>query len=134
MKMRIGLGIAAALVAAAPAGAQTAAVNSGAVPAAAMGAAMAGPAPGRPKVPPGYLTAKPPVDILKLLPPPPAPGSAQDIADRTIYSTSAVGIDGPAWNAAKRQLNPTSPDFMGQLSCAVGTKLSPETTPTAMAM
>ncbi|MBC7520675.1 MAG: phosphatase PAP2 family protein, partial [Sandarakinorhabdus sp.] len=90
--------------------------------------------PGRPKVPPGYLTGKPPVDILKLLPPPPAPGSAQDIADRTIYATSAAGVDGPAWNAAKRQLNPTSPDFMGQLSCAVGTKLSPETTPTAMAM
>ena len=134
MKMRIGLGVAAALSLAAPAGAQTAMVNSGAVPAAAMSAAMAGPAPGRPKVPPGYLTGKPPVDILKLLPPPPAPGSAQDIADRTIYATSAAGIDGPAWNAAKRQLNPTSPDFMGQLSCALGTKLSPETTPTALAM
>jgi acid phosphatase (class A) len=135
MRYRAGLIAVAAFFAAAPVAAQPAAsadANTGSIPAAAMAAAMT-PSP-RSKVPPGYLTGKPPVDVLKLLPPPPAPGSAQDIADRTIYATSAAGIDGPAWNAAKRQLNPTSPDFMGQLSCALGTKLSPETTPTAMAM
>lgn len=135
MRNRAGLIAVAAFVATMPAAAQpaaSAAANTGQVPAAAMAAAM-NPSP-RSKVPPGYLTGKPPVDTLKLLPPPPVPGSAQDIADRTIYATSAAGIDGPAWNAAKRQLNPTSPDFMGQLSCAVGTKLSPETTPTALAM
>ena len=73
------------------------------------------------KLPPGYLAGQPPIDILKLLPPPPAPGSAQDIADRMIYATSAQGIDGPAWNAAKLQLDPTDAEFMRQLSCAVGT-------------
>lgn len=88
----------------------------------------------RAKAPPGYLAGKPPVDILKLLPPPPAPGSAQDIADRTIYATSAAGIDGPAWHAAKAQLNPTDAAFMGQLSCALGTRLSAETTPMTLAM
>lgn len=86
------------------------------------------------KVPPGYLAGKPPVDMLKLLPPPPRPGSAQDIADRAIYAASAQGIDGPAWKAAKGQLNPTDAEFMGQLSCAVGSKLSAETTPATMAM
>jgi acid phosphatase (class A) len=108
------------------------------VPGAAMSAAMerataaTGATPR--KVPPGYLAGKPPVDILKLLPPPPKPGSAQDIADRTIYATSAQGIDGPAWNAAKKQLNPTDAEFMGQLSCAVGRSISRETTPATMAM
>lgn len=123
--------------AAAPAEGPKAATMQQATPGAAMGAAMeaAGTAPGTPrKVPPGYLTGKPPVDALKLLPPPPKPGSAQDIADRTIYATSAQGVDGPAWEAAKKQLNPTDAEFMGQLSCAVGAKLSPQTTPMTMAM
>lgn len=88
----------------------------------------------RAKVPPGYLTGKPPVDILKLLPPPPLPGSAQDIADRTIYATSAQGVEGPAWKAAIGQLNPTNAEFRQLLSCAVGAKISPETTPATMAM
>jgi acid phosphatase (class A) len=118
--------------------ASAASAEQASVPGAAMGAAMGranaatGAAPR--KVPPGYLAGKPPVDVLKLLPPPPKPGSAQDIADRTIYATSAQGIDGPAWNAAKKQLNPTDADFMGQLSCAVGRKISPEATPATMAM
>lgn len=88
----------------------------------------------RAKVPPGYLAGKPPVDILKLLPPPPAAGSAQEIADRTIYATSAQGVGGVAWKSAIEQLNPTGPAFMGLLSCAVGVKISPATTPVTMAM
>lgn len=91
-------------------------------------------APKPSKMPPGYLVGQAPVDILKLLPPPPAPGSAQDIADRTIYATSAQGIDGPAWNMARQQLDPTDPEFMRQLSCAVGATISPKTTPVTMAM
>jgi acid phosphatase (class A) len=118
----------AAAVLAGPAGAEQASV-----PGAAMSAAMR-PATTPRKVPPGYLAGKTPVDVIKLLPPPPKPGSAQDIADRTIYATSAQGIDGPAWNAAKRQLNPTDADFMGQLSCAVGRRISAEATPATMAM
>lgn len=126
----------AAAVTAALAG--SAGAEQASVPGAAMSAAMrpTAPATSTPprKVPPGYLAGKAPVDVIKLLPPPPKPGSAQDIADRTIYATSAQGIDGPAWNAAKKQLNPTDAEFMGQLSCAVGRKISPEATPATMAM
>lgn len=86
------------------------------------------------RMPPGYLAGKPPVDILKLLPAPPAPGSAQDIADRSAYMASAFGIGGADWQAAIAQLNPTNPEFMGALSCAIGTKLSLEATPATMAM
>lgn len=86
------------------------------------------------KMPPGYLTGKPPVDILKLLPAPPAAGSAQDVADRAAYAASAAGIGGPDWLAAVQQLSPSSPEFMAALSCAAGTKLSLDKTPATMAM
>ncbi|GGE10242.1 hypothetical protein GCM10011529_15750 [Polymorphobacter glacialis] len=96
----------------------------------AMKTASAAPA----KMPPSYLAGQPAIDIAALLPPPPAPGSAADIADRITYAASAQGIDGPAWNSAVKQLNPTSPEFMGELSCAVGAKISPEATPMTFAM
>lgn len=89
---------------------------------------------GMAKLPPGYLTGKPPVDILKLLPAPPVPGSAQGVADRAAYAASAAGINGPEWVAAVQQLSPSSPDFMAALSCAVGTRLSLQATPATMTM
>lgn len=86
------------------------------------------------KVPPGYLTGKPPVEILKLLPPPPAPGSAQDLADRSVYAATAKQVGGPAWQEAVSELNPTSPAYFAKLSCAVGKVISPQTTPITFAM
>lgn len=86
------------------------------------------------KVPPGYLTGKPPVAILKLLPPPPAPGSAQDMADRSVYAATAKDVGGPAWQEAVSELNPTSPAYFAKLSCAVGKVISPQTTPVTFAM
>ena len=100
-------------------------------PAAAPVAAMA---PAGQVMPPGYLTGKPPVDILKLLPPPPRPGSAQDIADRAAYVASAAGIGGPEWQAAIGQLSPSSPEFVRAISCAIGTQLSLAATPATMIM
>lgn len=94
----------------------------------------AAPAPAQSRIPPGYLAGKPPVDILKLLPPPPTPDSAQGIADRTIYAASAAGIDGPRWKEAISELNPASPTYFAKLSCAVGATISPATTPVTMAM
>jgi acid phosphatase (class A) len=86
------------------------------------------------KVPPGYLTGKPPVAILKLLPPPPAPGSAQDMADRSVYAATAKDVGGPAWQEAMSELNPTSPAYFAKLSCAVGKVISPQMTPVTFAM
>lgn len=106
----------------------------GTVAGAAMSNAMAPGTAEKPKIPPGYLAGKPPIDILKVLPPPPLHDSAQDIADRTVYAASAQGIDGPAWKAAVSELNPASPEYFGKLSCAVGAVISPKTTPVTMAM
>jgi acid phosphatase (class A) len=105
-----------------------------ALPAAAQTKAPAPIVPAASQLPPGYLTGKPPIDILKLLPAPPAPGSAQDVADRTAYQVSAAGIGGADWQAAIAQLNPTNAAFMEALSCAVGTQLSMAATPATMAM
>lgn len=108
-------------------------VAAQAVAGAAMTSSMAGAMADR-KVPPGYLAGKPPLDIMTVLPPPPAPGSPQDIADRTVFAASAAGIDGPAWKEAISELNPAGPEYFAKLSCAVGAKLSPETTPVTLAM
>lgn len=119
----------AAAAPAAPAGAQAPAAAPATLPP--TGSAMATPPR---QVPPGYLTGKPPVAILKLLPPPPAPGSAQDTADRSVYAASATAVGSPAWQEAVSELNPTSPAYFAKLSCAVGKQVSPQTTPFTMAM
>ena len=95
---------------------------------------QAGAAAPQAKIPPGYLNGKPPVDILRLLPPPPAPGSMQDIADRSAYAASASGIGDAVWQRAVSQHNPTSPAFFEQLSCAVGARISPQATPATLAL
>lgn len=102
---------------------------AGAAQAQTMTAAPAAPAAPMSAMPPGYLAGKPPVEILKLLPPPPKPGSAADYADREIYTLTANTIGDPIWERAKSQLNPTSPEFVKQLSCALGTQISPQGTP-----
>jgi acid phosphatase (class A) len=110
---------------AAPAVAQTAAVAE------AMHQAQATP---QTKIPPGYLAGKAPVDILKVLPPPPAPGSAQDIADRTIYAATARDVGDANWKRAVTELNPTGPSYFAALSCAAGARISPQTTPATYAL
>ncbi len=87
-----------------------------------------------PKMPSGYLVGQAPIDILKLLPPPPAANSAGDVADRATYAASALGIGGPAWKAAETQLYPPDAQFMGTLACAMGVKLSPQATPATLGL
>jgi acid phosphatase (class A) len=113
------------------------AVAPAAVPAAAQPAMMqAAPSPVAPSPPvaPGYLAPRPPQSLLNLLPPPPEAGSAEDRADRSVYRDSRRGIGGDLWQRAIGQLSVTSPAFVQQLSCALGAKLSPETTPATMSI
>lgn len=129
--MRYAMLTAALLIAAAPVQAQLVFPTSKKPAVTLPGGPMAPPDRG---LPPGYLTGKMPVDILKLLPPPPLPGTAQDTADRTAYAVSAAGIGGPEWQAAIGELNPTSPKFMEAVSCAIGKQLSLQATPQTMTM
>ena len=101
-------------------------------PAAAQPAMMqAAPAP---PAPAGYLAPRPPQSLLNLLPPPPETGSPEERADRSVYRDSRRGVGGAMWNRAIGQLSVTSPAFVQQLSCALGAKIGPDTTPTTMAI
>jgi acid phosphatase (class A) len=67
-----------------------------------------------------------------VLGPPPAPGSAADKADRAAFAKTAAGIGGTAWDAAKAQVYPTSPEVRAQLSCVLGRTLSEKDTPVTL--
>lgn len=83
----------------------------------------------KPVRPAGYPLAQPPIDVLKLLPPPPESASPQGIADQNAYAASALGIGGARWAAASTEINPFNPAFFERLSCAVGVALSRDKTP-----
>ena len=103
------------------------------VPAAAQTAPAAAPVMVAPaNRPPGYLAGRPPIAVLRLLPPPPAAGSPEERADRLIYQDSKREIGGVRWQRAVGQLSVTSPAFVQQLGCAFGATISPETTPATM--
>jgi acid phosphatase (class A) len=82
--------------------------------------------------PGGYVARMPPLSMLRLLPSPPDAGSSEDKADRFLYKESRRGIGGAEWQSAIGQLSVTSPAFLKTISCALGAKLSPETTPATM--
>lgn len=84
--------------------------------------------------PAGYLAPRPPQSLLNLLPPPPEAGSPEERADRSVYRDSRSGVGGAMWTRAIGQLSVTSAPFVQQLSCALGARLSPETTPATMAI
>lgn len=83
---------------------------------------------------PGYAPNRPALSLLRLLPPPPEAGSAEEQADKFLYRQSRRGIGGPLWKDAIGQLSVTSPSFVKAVSCAVGANLSPEKTPATMTL
>ncbi len=87
-----------------------------------------------PAAPAGYVGPLPPLAMLRLLPPPPEAGSSEDKADRFLYAEGRKGIGGADWQRAIGQLSVTSPAFLKTISCALGAKLSPETTPATMTL
>lgn len=76
-----------------------------------------------------YLAGQPAVDALRILPPPPSPGSSEETYDRTVAAAARAGVGGPAWRAAIRETRIPDAAFMRSLSCAVGVEVSAEKTP-----
>ena len=95
--------------------------------------ALAQPAMTAPTAPAtGYVASPSPLALLRLLPPPPEAGSSEDEADKFLYRQSKRGIGGPLWQSAIGQLSVTSPSFVQAVSCALGARLTPQTTPATM--
>ena len=83
---------------------------------------------------PGYVADRPPLALMRLLPPPPEARSTDEQADKFLYRQSKRGIGGTLWQSAIGQLSVTSPSFVKAVSCAVGATLSQQTTPATMTL
>ena len=93
--------------------------------------AMTAPAPAAAAVT-GYVANRPPLALMRLLPPPPEAGGIEEQADKFLYRQSKRGIGGPLWQSAIGQLSVTSPAFVKTVSCALGATLTSQTTPATM--
>lgn len=82
-----------------------------------------------PKQAQSYLPPSAIQAIARQLPPPPAPGSAADRADRAAYANAAAGIGSRDWQRAKAQRSVNLPDYRRQLSCSFGKQLDAKLTP-----
>ena len=81
---------------------------------------------------PGYGAPNSPIVDFRIVPPPPAPGSRQDKADRAAIAAAIAGIGSPAWTRARSQVFTTSSAIPHQIGCAIDRQLSPETTPATL--
>jgi acid phosphatase (class A) len=77
----------------------------------------------------GYLDRKALPDSLALLPPPPAPGSAQAAADLQTHQATRALRDTPRWELARRDDTLTFPAAADAFACALGVPVSQEQTP-----
>ncbi len=78
---------------------------------------------------PGYLTPEERPDSVALLPPPPAPGSPEFIADEDVYRKLGALQGTPRWQLAARDANLKFPEAANVFSCAVGFEVTATTTP-----
>ncbi len=83
---------------------------------------------------PGYLTPEERPDSVALLPPPPAPGSPEFVADEAIYQKLSALQGTARWQLAARDANLKFPQAANVFSCAVGIDVTAATTPRLYAL
>jgi acid phosphatase (class A) len=71
------------------------------------------------------------LELAAVIPPPPTPGSAEEIADRATYKASLPGVGSEAWSLASKDVV-EGPGIVGRMQCAIGRPMSPEITPITM--
>jgi acid phosphatase (class A) len=76
-----------------------------------------------------FLTTDDLPDSLKLLPPPPAQGTAAFAADEEAYRTTRAFRGTPRWTLAASDADLTFPEAAGTFSCALGAPVTMEATP-----
>ncbi|ARU04043.1 acid phosphatase [Comamonas serinivorans] len=77
----------------------------------------------------GYLPRGQAPDSLALLPPPPAPGSAEQAADEAAYQALKAWRQGPRGALAVHDANLKFPAAASVFSCALGVQITEQTTP-----
>ena len=77
----------------------------------------------------GYLERKQLPDSLALLPPPPAPGSAQQAADLDTYRSTRALRDTPRWALAAKDADLHFPAAATTFECALRMPISAQATP-----
>lgn len=83
----------------------------------------------RPGIPAGYLSAEQRPDSLKLVPPPPAAGSAAYAADRDAARRSRIKAGTPRWQVAVQDADLRFPHAAGTFSCSIGVAINEQDTP-----
>jgi acid phosphatase (class A) len=77
----------------------------------------------------GYLAQEARPDSLKLLDPPPSPGSAAFALDEAVAQATFAGQGGARWQLAARDADLHFPAAAGIFACASGIRISEEDTP-----
>lgn len=73
-----------------------------------------------------YLDGASLPDLLRILPPPPRPGSAEDVADRTIFRQTRSLMGTARWTLATRDV---TDDRFTAFGCAMGMRVNARTAP-----
>ena len=71
------------------------------------------------------------LDLASVIPPPPALGSPEEIADRAAYKASRDGVGTEPWSLATKDVVEGS-GIVGRMQCAIGRPMSPGITPMTM--
>ena len=84
--------------------------------------------------PKGYLPAGAAPDALKILAPPPAVGSAQNLAEQQNFDVTRALQGAPRWTQALRDADLSGKEAFHGFSCAAGVRIGPDSTPTLAKM
>ena len=84
---------------------------------------------GQPSPPPGYLTPATAPDTLKILPPAPKAGDADDEADQAIFRATRRLQGGARWALAQNDARDDAAAVLADFSCAAGVALDPAKAP-----
>jgi acid phosphatase (class A) len=77
----------------------------------------------------GYLRAGEMPDMIRIAPPAPTPGSAQDIADRAIFRATRVLQGTPRWAMAQSDNTLSAAYMMSAFTCSAGVSLDARKAP-----
>jgi acid phosphatase (class A) len=84
--------------------------------------------------PQGYLDPDSLPDMIKVLPKPPAAGSAEDRQDLEAFKATRALEGSPRWAMAQQDNKGSPDDFFQDLACALGVKLDARSAPTLAAL